>query len=243
VSPRSAWEARAAALLGRHVSLLGGVMIGAIAIVAVLARTHADRPAAIPSFLLAAGILASVILAHGAVSSDLRSGVALLWLQKPVNPVRFYLRRGLDLLGLSIVVTSALCGSAALLASFIAGAENGRTVITGLPLTILFAVSATALVLAFSAWGTSLDALLAFFVFYASGMALAEPGALQGVLTWVGFPLESIATINRWFSMGDTENLALSIVRFLVFLASWLALACLGLFVTTRSPLPRESAR
>jgi hypothetical protein len=244
VSARLAWEARATALFRRHAVLLGGVVLGTLVIIAVVARSRgAERPAAIPGVLGLVAVLAPAILAHGAVSTDLRSGVALLWLQKPVDPIRFYLLRGLEVLGLSVVIVLTVSGAGALLATLLAGPETGHVVMTAIPLNILFAASTSVLAFAFSAWGTSLDALLAFFVFYFSGVALAEPGLLRDVLAWVGFPLESAATITRYFSLGETENLAWSLARVLVFLTTWTLLAGLGLLVTTRSPLPTESAR
>jgi hypothetical protein len=59
----------------------------------------------------------------------------------------------------------------------------------------------------------------------------------------VGFPLESTATIGRYFATGNTDNVALSLARSFVFLLTWMSVAGLGVFVTTRSPLPRETSR
>jgi hypothetical protein len=240
----AAWEARATALLGRQPVLVGGLVLGTLVTSAVVARTRAAaQPLAIPAILYVLAVLLPAVLAHGAVSADLRSGVALLWLQKPVDPLRFYLGRGLDVIVSSVLLLVALSGAAALLATWLADAEVGRLVINGIPMLVLVGTAVAVLVFAFSAWGTSLDALLAFFVFYVTGLLLVEQGLLHDVVTWVGFPVESTANIGRYFTTGRTVDLALSVARFTLFVSCWTSIAILGLLVTTRSPLPRESAR
>jgi hypothetical protein len=193
--------------------------------------------------LVGAGLLFAPVVAHGAVSNDFRSGVALLWLQKPVSAVHFYLRRGLDAVSLAVLLAFVLQGSAALLVALVTTPEIGREVIRAMPLTALFTLALTTLVFAFSSWGTTLDALLGFFVFYLSGLAALDDGLLGTMGAWVGFPLESVATLGRFLSAGPTDNVWPSLGRFLGFLAIWWVVAAAGIAFKARSPLPRDSSR
>jgi hypothetical protein len=223
--------------------------VGTLVIAGVVAHARGDEEAAVPGVLAVVAALVPAIVAHGAVSTDLRSGVALLWLQKPVSPLRFYAIRALDVIGMSILMILALSGGSALLTALFASPEAAQSVLTAIPMLVLMALSVCVLVVAFSSWGTSLDALLAFFFFYLTVISMLEPDRFTEVMRWVGFPVEPTATIGRFFStggtaqLGGTEELNRSVARFLTFLATWTAVAAAGVLVTTRSPLPRETAR
>lgn len=241
---RAAWETRVAALLEARSLLLAAVSLGAVVFVGIASRTGNDDAAeAVATVLVGAGLLLAPVVTHGAVSSDLRSGVALLWLQKPVNAVRFYLTRGLDVVSLAVLLSVVLQGGAALLAALLTIPEVGHEVLRAMPLTVLFTCALATLVFAFSSWGTALDALLGFFVFYLSGLAVLDDGPLRMVTGWVGFPLEAVATLGRFFSTGDTASLWPSLARFTGFLAAWTCVAAIGIAFRTRSPLPHESSR
>src|SRR5690606_20026721 len=103
------------------------------------------------------GILAPLLLVHGIVAGELRSGVALLWLQKPVSPVRLYLGRAADAVGLAALLLAAFGGLLAALAAATGGPSLAADVLYNVPVAVLIGGCLGVTVYAFSAWGARLD--------------------------------------------------------------------------------------
>ena len=103
-------EQRWIALLRARGTLLGAVVLGGLGLSSLTASGVGTEPQPDSVFqvILYAAVLPSLILGQGMISGDLRSGVALLWLQKPVGPVRFFLRRGCEVTALSVAVALAV---------------------------------------------------------------------------------------------------------------------------------------
>ena len=237
------WAYRLTALLRAKAVLLGASAVGTLATVAYLSHWRPESPRSVLTVLGFASFLVGSLVPHGTVAHELRSGVALLWLQKPVAPLGFYGRRGLEVVSLSVLLMLALVGASALLAALLAAPETGRTILSGSPTLVLLTISLSLLVFAFSAWGTSLDAFLAFFVFYSSALTGADGGLLGETVRWVGFPLEQVAAVGGLLQREVVEDVAVLLARLGCFLLFWGGLAALGIALTTRSPLPRESSR
>jgi hypothetical protein len=237
------WLTRAGALLRARALVLASLCLATTAIAAGLGFSlGAGQPSDIPELLVVAAVLLPAVVCQGAVSNDLRSGVALLWLQKPVDPLRFYLGRGLDVCALSLSLTLALGGAAALLGALGSGAEAGRILLLTLPTTLLWAACLGAVVVGTSAWGTQLDGVMPFFVLYLSALGALDQGLLGEATSWIGVPLEAITMLGRFLATGVAPNPGASALRVARFLLVWLAIASLGLLLTTRSPLPRGAS-
>jgi hypothetical protein len=236
------WEIRAFALLRARVWVVGSVWLATLVITGTLAWGAPEVHEAAEVLHMAA-VLLPTLVCHGVVAGDLRSGVALLWLQKPVDPVRFYARRGLDVCALALVLQLALCGGAASLATLGSGAEAGRILLSATPMSLLWVVCIGVVVVSTSAWGTPLDVLVPFCLLYLTMLGLLDGGLLGDVMAWIGVPLEGIATLGRFFATGVAQEVGTSAIRLTRFLLVWASFGALGLFVTTRSPLPRESTR
>jgi hypothetical protein len=238
------WEIRAVALLRARVFVVGTLCSATLLIAGALAWSLGDGQASeVPEVLLISAVLLPTVVCHGVVSGDLRSGVALLWLQKPVEPVRFYMRRGLDVCVLSLVLQLALCGAGALVATLGSGAGGGRLVLLATPMTLVWAICIGVVVVSASAWGTQLDGLVPLCLLYLTALGLLDQGLLGDLVAWIGVPLEAIATLGRGVAAGVGEGVGTSLARVARFLLLWVLFGVLGLLVTTRSPLPREVAR
>jgi hypothetical protein len=237
------FEVRAAALLRRRLSALAVLAALSLAVAAAVLLLSGDEGRAATPLLFAA-FLPPLVLAHGMVSGDLRSGVALLWLQKPVGPVRFYLGRWLDVTATVALVSLALIGVGAALAGLVLDGAAARRVFELTPILLLWGVLVCSGVFGFSAWGTSLDSTCLLVLLIVSGVTGLMAPDLLGRIHWLALPLDEMMAFGR-DSRGDPLR-ALArreSVAFLRFVVVWVGVGSLGAAVTTRHPFPREASR
>ena len=109
------WESRAVALQRARWRLLAVTAVATLAMTWLFAAALVpeDRGRAIFQVLTFGSVLLPMIVGHGMIAGDLRSGVALLWLQKPVHPIPFFMRRALDVTLLGVTLVLALWGAGA----------------------------------------------------------------------------------------------------------------------------------
>ena len=238
-------EARAVALLRGRWRLLAVTAVGALSTAAVFgaALPPEDRPRAIFEVLVFGAMLLPMIAGHGMISGDLRSGVALLWLQKPVSPVLFFLRRALEVTAVGVTLVLALWGTGALIAGISSGVEGGRELLSAAPGTLLLVVCVCALLFGFSAWGIPTDTLFAAAFFFASTFSLLAGGPITGSLMWIALPVDPIAALARILAGRGGAGGGEAFLLYVRFVVIWAAFGTVGLVVSTRSPLPREVSR
>jgi hypothetical protein len=238
-------EARAVALLRarwRLLAVTAGASLCTAAVFAV-ALEREDRLDAIAEALAVAELLLPLIVAHGMISGDFRSGVALLWLQKPISPLLFYVRRALEVTLLGVALMLALWGVGTSIAAASLGLDAGRQMLSAAPTGILFVLGVSAILFGFSAWGVQADTLLTAAFVVASTFSLLAGGILAEMLVWVALPVDAIGTLGGVLTGEDTEGARAAALHFARFLGMWAGIGCAGLLYSTRSPLPKEASR
>ena len=181
-----------------------------------------------------------VIFVSGAVSADLRAGTVRLWLQKPVDPVVFYLGRFAE--GISVALVFALLGLGATRLGIAALGEKLVPVgdlVDALPPILIVGVVA----FGFSSWvprGSTL-ATIAFLV--AGSMAGATlPDLLGRPWNWLAdavlVPISALRDF-RGFLLGTSDAVWIPVARILAYSIGWTALGALGVWHTvTKGRLP-----
>jgi hypothetical protein len=238
-------ERRWISLLRSRRTLLGVVVLGGLAVSGILgvAVPPGLRAESVFQVTAYAAVLVPLILGQGMISADLRSGVSLLWLQKPVDPVLFYFRRACEVTALSVALALAVWGAGACVLVASAGPEPARELLSAAPGLVLIVVCVSALTFAFSSWGTPADGLLVVVFFFASTFSLLIGGRVTAALEWIALPVEAIGAFARGVTgepAADLGGAALEVGRFLLV---WGLVGGAGLEVSTRSPLPRDAAR
>ena len=240
-------ELRALALLRSRLVPLAAAALGEVLTAAALALALGPESGeAAGDLLLASALVVTLVLLHGVVVADVRSGVVLLWLQKPVSPVRYYLSRAAEVTACALVLVVALALATWLVVLALAGAPAARALVLVTPTGLLWSVSLAPVVFACSAWGAHPDTLLGgVFFFYFTWVAseLGGVGGWKEVGAWSGAPLEDIAALGAALSgapVGGVAGAALAVARYVLL---WTAAGTLGLVVTLRSPLPGDVAR
>jgi hypothetical protein len=190
-----------------------------------------------------AAALVPLILGHGIVSDDLRTGVAMLWLQKPVRPVRFFALRACEVTALAVAVALAFWGTGAGLIAAAVGPAPARELLAATPGVVVLVICISTLTFAFSAWGTRADSLLVLAFLFASTYSLVLGGAGTAALEWVALPVEAIGVFARSLGGATLPDLSDALLEVGRFLLLWALVGVGGLVVSTRSPLPREIAR
>jgi hypothetical protein len=188
-------------------------------------------------------LLLPLVLGSGLVSEDLRSGVALLWLQKPAKALGFYSRRWIEVTVLTLVLAELL--RTAMLTSQIVFSPGEaevsflRAAVSPLPMLLMLSV----VLFVFSSWGLRHDGMTALLAVYVSAMIPASDIALAESLRWALIPLNELGAVTQLIQgryPGVPEH---PILISSAFFAVCLLLAAVGVVVTTRSPIPKELAR
>ena len=252
--PLAAAEARARARLRARTGVLGAAAAAhTVAVVAFAATLGAEAGSAVTDLVLVGGVALALVLTSGVVSGELRSGVALLWLQKPVSPLRFYLARWSEAAALVLLCGLAVSGWSALVTLGLAGPDAGREVLVAAPGVLVLALCLAAVVFACSGWGAHPDVVLAIvLVLY---LVWLDVGAARGwgaaagwepartVVGWAALPIDELERLSDFFAGHGTAGAADAAAETIGHLLFWVAVGCAGTAVTTRSPLPREQAR
>ncbi len=173
------------------------------------------------------------IFVAGVVSGDFRTGVARLWLQKPVDPVRFYLcgfcERLLVALACALLALGAIrLGTAAL-------GESGEvgSLLAPLPYVLVLAC----LTFGFSSWisrGSTLVAI-GFLSVGAVATQMALPDLLGRPWNWlfeaILVPIPAIREF-RAFLVGVSDAFWIPLAQILAYSIGWTALGALGVWYT-----------
>lgn len=246
MSSVSGFERRAIALLRARRNLVVVTVAASLVTAAVFALALAteDRVAAISQVLLFAAVLLPLIVGHGMISGDLRTGVAMLWLQKPLHPVAYFASRAIEVTALSTLLILALWGVGSAITAWGSGLAEARDFLAFAPSVVLIGICASILLFGFSAWGIQVDSMLAVACFFGSLFTVMQGGLLAKSLAWIVLPVEALGVVTQFLSgevpRGDLGQSLLILGRFLLI---WILIGTAGLFVSTRSPLPKEVSR
>ena len=181
-----------------------------------------------------------IIFVSGVVSGDLRSGTVRLWLQKPIDPVVYYLGRFLEELSVALVLTLLALGAARL-----GIAALGRELVPigelldALPLALIVG----AMAFGFSAWlprGSGIGT----FAFVIAGLVAGEslPDLLGRPWSWLAEAVFIPATALedfRNFVLGESDAIWIPLARIVAYSIGWTAVGALGVWYTvTKGKLP-----
>ena len=246
-SPRVAWrghQGRLAPVVRAHRTLLACASFLLMFSVLWTTLSPGGAPAVARelhlSLLLASSGLA-LFFTQGIVSRDIYRGTALLWLQKPVSLVRYYLARLLDGLLWSFTGTLALAGLIAGLLLFIHPAAV-RPFLQSVPLALLCATLLAITVFAFSALKVRQDigAALLYLVVSLTLLVL-QPGV--PMIRVLAFPIDPLVEIGRHLIRGSLEGAGASVVHVGAYLAVAMAIGIAGTRISLRAPFPEDQSR
>ena len=177
----------------------------------------------------------NVLLAAELVAPEMNGGAALLWLQRPVSPVRHYLRH----LPMAMAVALGI-SCTVVLATVIVDAQIGTALMDGellnLPAYCLSGIVAACVCFGVSGWLPRGNALIALAVVFVGG-AIDNEMHIRGnvfgpvvspVLRALSYPGESIGDI-RVHLFDDPAALWLPFVRVVLYSSAWVAVGCLGI--------------
>ena len=174
-----------------------------------------------------------LVFASGVVSGDFRRGMARLWLQKPIGPVRFYLSRFLEGLLVSLVFALLALGATRLGIAALGQPDEIGRLLGYLPYVLIFAC----VVFGFSSW-ISRGSTLAAIGFLVAGALARETGStdlLGRPWNWLVeallVPLPAIGEF-RDFLVGGSDAIWIPSAQILAYSIGWTALGALGVWYT-----------
>ena len=186
-----------------------------------------------------------LVFASGVVSGDFRSGTARLWLQKPIDPVRFYLSRFLEGLLVSLVFALLALGATRLGTAAVGQHEETSRLLGYLPYVLIFAC----VVFGFSSWMARGSTLVAIG-FLAAGGVVRELGSIDLLgrpWNWLAeallVPIPALREF-REFVVGTSDAFWVPSAQILAYSIGWTALGALGVWYTVnkgRLPLAEQS--
>jgi hypothetical protein len=202
-----------------------------------------DRREAMYEVIAYGALLMPLILGHGMISGDLRSGAAMLWLQKPVHPVLYFQARVLEVTGLALLLVLAVLGAGASITAWSVGAEAARELLAGVPTVLLVTACLCVVLFGFSGWGARTDSLFVVVFFVASVVSMAAGSWIAGWIGWIAPPVDAFSVVGDSLAGHAQEEVGKSALLIARFILLWAAIGTVGLLVSTRSPLPKESSR
>ena len=174
-----------------------------------------------------------LIFASGVVSGDFRRGMPRLWLQKPIDPVRFYLFRFAEGLLASLVLALLALGAIWLGLAVLDQPDEASQLLGYPPYVLVFAC----VVFGFSSW-ISRGSTLVAIGFWAAG-AIANEMAFADLLgrPWNWFfeailvPIPALRGF-REFVVGTSDAFWIPSAQILAYSIGWTALGALGVWYT-----------
>jgi hypothetical protein len=238
-------EQRAIALLRSRAILVGVTAAASLAMAAAFgfALHPDDRREAMYQVLGYGAFLMPLLVGHGMISGDLRSGVAMLWLQKPVRPVLFFQVRALEVSALSLALVAAVLGGGASIVALAAGLGAARELLSSVPSALLAATCLCALLFGFSGWGARTDSLFVVVFVVATALWMATGQPVSDLVAWIALPVDALSAVGSFLAGRPEEDVGKSALLVGRFLVLWAAIGTVGLLVTTWSPLPKEASR
>ena len=178
-------------------------------------------------------LLLPLIFVSGVVSADFRDGRARLWLQKPVDPVRFYLFRFAEGLLVSMVCALIILGATRFGTAALGHPEQTSGLLGYLPYVLIVAC----VVFGFSSW-MSRGSTLVTIAFWAAG-AIANELAFADLLgrpwNWlfeaILVPIPALRGF-RDFVAGMSDAVWIPLAQILAYSIGWTALGALGVWYT-----------
>ena len=174
-----------------------------------------------------------LIFASGVVSGDFRRGMPRLWLQKPIDPVRFYLSRFLEGLLVSLVLALLALGVTRLGIAALGQPDETSQLLGHLPYVLIFAC----VVFGFSSW-ISRGSTLVAIGFLGAGAVAREMGSadlLGRPWNWLVeallVPIPAIREF-RAFLVGVSDAFWIPLAQILAYSIGWTALGALGVWYT-----------
>jgi hypothetical protein len=193
------------------------------------------------------GFTSVVLVLIGAYESfggEVRSGRALLWLQKPVSPVRHFLLRWSTSTALSLLLVTGLVALDWLVLAGVSPVA-AQALLREAPVLLLVGTAIAALVLAVSGWGGHPDAPVAVVILFLS-MPLAAAGPRLGAMEWtldlLLFPWEETVRLGEALAGSRAADRALSDAGAVVRTTTlWILIGLAGIHVRSRHPFPAAS--
>ena len=174
-----------------------------------------------------------LIFASGGVSVDFRSGMARLWLQKPIDPMRFYLSRFSEGFLVSLVCALLALGATRLGTAALGQPDEISQLLGYLP----YVLTVACVVFGFSSWIARGSTLVAIGFLGASAAARG-----MGVTDLLGRPwnwlfdaiLVPIPAVRgfRDFVVGTSDAFWIPSAQILAYGIGWTALGALGVWYT-----------
>lgn len=229
--------------LGRRTTLLVrsrvkalALTVSAIGFIELRSLTSGEPPLLAASLVDMFSFLCLVlplIFVSGVVSGDFREGRARLWLQKPVDPVRFYLFRFAEGLLASLVLALLALGAIWLGLAVLDQPDEASQLLGYPPYVLVFAC----VVFGFSSW-ISRGSTLVAIGFWAAG-AIANEMAFADLLgrPWNWFfeailvPIPALRGF-REFVVGTSDAFWIPSAQILAYSIGWTALGALGVWYT-----------
>ena len=181
-----------------------------------------------------------LVFPSGVVSGDFRSGVARLWLQKPIDPVRFYLSRFSEGFLVSLVCALIALGATRLGTAALGQPDETGQLLGYLPYVLIFAC----VVFGFSSWISRGSTLVA--IGFLSAGAVAQQAALPDILgrpwNWlfeaILVPIPAMRGF-RDFLVGASDAMWIPSAQILAYSTGWTALGALGVwYAVNKGRLP-----
>lgn len=222
-------------LIQSHSTALVIMTLSAVALNALLL---AGRSGAwldsVGSSLMFLSVAFAVILTSGIVARDFTSGAVQLWLQKPVDPVVFYLGRFAEAVAAWSVLTLLLVAATRIEIWWL-GWSARADLLVALPRIWLASFVVAAIAFGLSPWLTR-GGVVGTLVIVLGGMILEEELAVRlDVLgpTWTpfvratSFPETALAQITD-FAIGESNTLWIPLMRILAYASAWIIIGGLG---------------
>ena len=174
-----------------------------------------------------------VIFVSGVVSGDFRSGIFQIWLQKPIDPLAFYLRRFWEEFSIALVLTLLALGATRLGIAALGSepVEIGELLDT-LPLTLIVG----AMAFGFSAWLPRGSAIGTIAFAIAGAMAGERlPDLLGRPWSWLAdavlIPMTALEDFRNYL-LGESNAIWIPLARIVAYSIGWTALGALGVWYT-----------
>jgi len=207
----------------------------------------ADIDVLVTLFLLEVGGVTALALAGG-VSGELRRGIALLWIPKPLSIPLYYLSRSGQGLVLAVVLALVFLGVQALVLAGL-GADWMRFVAAAappFPSVILLVGAGVFLLSCMGIQGDALAALVVSLVWVGAGEFLRTQVGLAGMagllLRESGPPLGFVFGLREWGLGGEAPSAAEGL-RYLIWVVCVVGTALMVLGSRLRRPFPTEQSR
>lgn len=241
------WARVIEARIRSRVGVVGLLASGVLVVPLVQVWVVGPTPEAVmdsSAYLLFAVSTISVLLATGGPASQIRSGGAMLWLQKPVHPVRFYLDRLVPRLFAAVLTALVLAAPTAVLLAVLGVEEATTQVFSTVPLLVMVALLLVALTHAVSGLGFHPEgfwALLLLIGLFWLRLRLAESdgvlafGWMEAPADFLALPVDQMEAVAKAALGRPATDVFPSLLHVTANVAFWIGLGTAGVYFRTRS--------